>query len=337
MQELYPIIQKWQGEGKAFALATILKTWGSAPRPVGSHMLISEDMEMAGSVSGGCVEAAVVRQAQEILTEGKAREFHFGVSNEEAWEVGLSCGGRLDLWIEPWGDSSSWEALSLQLNEGNPCMWVEKIDAQAPSHTLITPKKELIGAGLPEALIEGAFAAYLQRRHGLLEWEGKKWFVRVLPPKSRLLIIGAAHISVDLVILARIYGFESIVIDPRSLFTQQTQFEVMPDQMHAAYPSEVLEEMELDAYTYAVVLSHDPKIDDNALPYLLGSEVAYIGALGGRKNQTRRQQRLREAGYSEEEIGRIHGPIGLDIHAKGAKEIALAIMAEIISVKNKYV
>ena len=151
-----------------------------------------------------------------------------------------------------------------------------------------------------------------------------------------MIIIGAAHITVDLVQLANMYGFETIVIDPRGIFSNKTQFTLPPDKIFEQYPSEVLGNYQLDAYTYAVVLSHDPKIDDNALHILLRSKVGYIGALGSRKTQAKRVARLQEAGFSEEEIGKIHSPVGVSINAKTPKEIALSIMAEVIQVKNEY-
>ena len=150
------------------------------------------------------------------------------------------------------------------------------------------------------------------------------------------MIVGAAHITADLVELGHFFGFRTIVIDPRGAFAQKTQFQVPPDQLIEAYPSEVLEGFPLDAYTFCAVLSHDPKIDDNALEILLPSDVAYIGALGSRKTHAKRVQRLTERGISDELINRIQSPIGVDIHAKSAREIALSVMGAIVAVKNEY-
>ena len=149
-----------------------------------------------------------------------------------------------------------------------------------------------------------------------------------------MLIIGVAHITVDLVQLADWYGFETVVIDPRGYFTQNIAFKKDPTQLIEAYPSEVLDQFPLDAYTYTAILSHDPKIDDNALEILLNNEVAYIGALGSKKTHAKRTARLLENGFSQEQIDTIHAPIGLSIGAKGANEIALAIMGQILEVKN---
>ena len=170
----------------------------------------------------------------------------------------------------------------------------------------------------------------------MVENEDISYFAQVFPRKSQLLIIGAAHITVDLVALGKMFGFETIVIDPRGIFTNKTQFGIPPDHIYEKYPAEVLPDYLLDPYTYAVVLSHDPKIDDNALHILLKSDVGYIGALGSKKTQAKRVARLEKAGFSAEEIGRIHAPIGVNIKAKTPKEIALSIMGEIVLAKNEY-
>ena len=151
-----------------------------------------------------------------------------------------------------------------------------------------------------------------------------------------MIIIGAAHITADLVQLGHEFDFETIVIDPRGIFAKNTTFAVKPDRISEKYPSEVLNDFELDPYTYAVILSHDPKIDDNALQILLRSKVAYIGALGSRKTHEKRTARLKLAGFTDQEISHIEAPIGIDINAQGAKEIALSIMGAVIKAKNAY-
>lgn len=336
MKDIYPKIKEWKGQGQEMALATVLRTWGSAPRPMGSSMAISQNSEMAGSVSGGCVEGAVVREAQKLISEGGSEELHYGITNEEAWEVGLSCGGKLDVWLEKWGNNEAWKALETHLEEQKPCIWVSRIKTQGATHTLVEPEGRQVGVELPSHLLLAALESFQQRKHHLIEEEDERWFVRVIPPRSRLFVIGAAHIAADLVKLASMFDFETHVIDPRGLFAQKTTFDVQPDKVAESYPSEVLQPEELNAYDYAVVLSHDPKIDDNALEVLLRSQAAYIGVLGSRKNQAKREKRLREKGFGDEALKRIHGPVGIDIGARGAKEIALAIMAEVIKVKNSY-
>ena len=189
---------------------------------------------------------------------------------------------------------------------------------------------------MSETILEKAKEAYAKRNHELIFADDVPYFIQVFPRRSQLLIIGAAHITADLVQLAKLYDFETIVIDPRGAFAKSTQFTLPPDQLFEKSPSEVLSEFSLDAYTYAVILSHDPKIDDDALQILLRSQVAYIGALGSRKTHEKRIDRLISAGFSQEEIAKINAPIGVDINAQGAKEIALSIMGAIIKAKNTF-
>ncbi|MEM1319664.1 MAG: XdhC family protein [Bacteroidota bacterium] len=343
MKALLQTIDQWMTADKSFAMATVLKTWGSAPRPVGSTMLIAEDMEMAGSVSGGCVEGAVIREALPVIQSGESRKLAFGVSDEAAWSVGLSCGGKMEVFVErcPAFDQrveerAAWRALQEQLRSNVGGVLLSKMEEGPGHHTLVLPDGTTEGQPLEEALLREALRAYGERKTQIIEMAETRYFARVYPPRSKMIIIGAAHITVDLVRLAQLYDFETIVIDPRGIFTNKTQFPVPPDQIFENYPAEVLNNFTLDAYTYAIVLSHDPKIDDNALHLLLPSEVAYIGALGSRRTHDKRVRRLREAGFSEEAISRIHAPVGVDIKAKRPNEIALSIMGEVIGVKNAY-
>ena len=343
MKELLATINDWTAEKKPFGIATVIKTWGSSPRPVGSALLVSEEMEMAGSVSGGCVEGAVVRATLPMIESGTGQQLDFGVTDEEAWGVGLSCGGKLQVYTERFlaydkrpAEQAIWQRLEENLNNNQPCVLLTRLQAGESQHLLVMPDRTAIGQQLPPYLISEGIRVYKERKNQIIENEEVRYFAQVFPRRSQLLIIGAAHITVDLVTLGKMYGFETIVIDPRGIFTNKTQFETAPDGLHEKYPAEVLSDYTLDAYTYAVVLSHDPKIDDNALHVLLKSEVGYIGALGSRKTQAKRVGRLKVAGFSEEEIGRICSPIGMSIRAKTPKEIALSIMGEIIMTKNAF-
>jgi xanthine dehydrogenase accessory factor len=343
MKKHLPLIQSWATANKHFAVATVIQTWGSSPRPVGSNMLISNEMEMTGSVSGGCVEGAVLREAMPLLASGESKRLTYGVTDDDAWAVGLSCGGSIQVFLEPFllfdGRESEQTAARklLECLENNaPCVLLTRLADGLGKHFFLTPDGVSHGEKAPDTLAGAALDIYRKRRHGIIEAEGENWFVRVFPRRSQLLLIGAAHITADLVRLAQLFDFETIVIDPRGVFASKTQFPVPPDQLLETYPSEVLPDLPLDAYTYAVVLSHDPKIDDNALHILLKSEVAYIGALGSKKTHAKRMERLKNAGFSEEGITRIHAPIGVDIHAQTPAEIALSIMGEVIKVKNAF-
>ena len=186
-------------------------------------------------------------------------------------------------------------------------------------------------------LISNAYLFYNQRKtQQLISKTGEKWFAQVFPPKHKLVIIGAAHITVELVHLANYFGFETTVIDPRGIFATKTDFPTPPDALHIDWPAEILPDMSLDAYTYTVMLTHDPKIDDQALHLLLRSKVAYIGALGSKKTHEKRLKRLEEAGFTTEECAKINAPVGVSINAKSAREIALSIMGSLVKAKNEF-
>lgn len=309
------VLLAWQRDGHAFATAVVIQTWGSSPRPVGAMMGIRHDGVVVGSVSGGCVESAVIQAALDALGDGQPRLLDFGsLTDEQVWEVGLSCGGRIRVWVDPhpttrrgWGlEPSDSVVVVTHLDSGEQWVW--------PNDPL------------PEAQ---AAEAALRASH---EHEG--WFYQVVSPPDRLLIIGAVHIAVPLVRFAKSLDFEVIVIDPRAALAVAERFLDPPDQMIVAWPDDVLPSLALDSSVYAVVLTHDPKIDDAALVHLLRSPVAYVGALGSRVTQAKRRGFLAEQGFSEAEMDRIHGPVGLDIGARTPEEIALAILAEIIQVRR---
>ncbi len=347
MIDLFDNIENFLKKGKKFAVATVIQTWGSAPRPIGSAMIVSEDLEMAGSVSGGCVEGAILRAVPEVLKTNKPKRLGFGVTDEEAWAVGLSCGGQIQVFIEPfWAndDSKMWSILRGGLSENKGAVLLTKLNEAASEHLLVMPDDIIEVASslsdnsaIQNFLIQNALRAYKERKTQTIEVaDGTTWFLHVFAPKAKLVIVGAAHITVDLVHLAQYFGFETIVIDPRGIFAEKTQFPTPPDHLYVDWPAEILPDLTLDTYTFAVLLTHDPKIDDQALHILLKSDVAYIGALGSKKTHEKREKRLKEAGFSEEEIAKIHAPIGVNITAKSAREIALSIVAELIKIKNQF-
>jgi xanthine dehydrogenase accessory factor len=340
MKELLSQIIQWTKDKKPFAIARVIQTWGSSPRPMGSVLIISSDMEMAGSVSGGCVEGAVVKESKQVIAGQQGKRLSYGVSDDDAWAVGLSCGGKIQVYLQPVPPEGSaqgevWNALVQSLQNNKACVLITELKDGATSSTLVG-KDQTVGPALPAAVRDKALEAYAHRVHDSITEGDTQYFIHVFPRRSQLLVIGAAHITADLVQLAKMHDFETIVIDPRGAFAGNTQFNAAPDRIFEKYPSEVLNDFPLDAYTYAVILSHDPKIDDNALEILLRSKVAYIGALGSKKTHEKRMSRLKQKGFSDEEIGRIEAPIGMDIHAQGAREIALSIMGSIIKAKNAY-
>lgn len=306
-------------------------------------MLVSENMEMAGSVSGGCVEASVLREAQEVLETGTSKKLSYGVEDEDAWAVGLSCGGKIQVYLErcmAFDDRAEekevWNTMMQKLQNNESFVLLSRIVDGESFHVLVEPDGKTIGHQLGETVLNQALQAYKERNHAIVEYEDHNYFAQVFPRKSQMFLIGAAHVTADLLELARLHDFETILIDPRQTFAQKTQFKTAPDQVFENYPAEVLPNFALDAYSFIVILSHDPKIDDNALHIVLKSDVAYIGALGSKKTHGKRMKRLTEAGFSEEELARIYAPIGVNINAKTPREIALSIMAQVVQVQNQH-
>lgn len=333
MKDILDTLTQWAGSEEPFAIARVIQTWGSSPRPVGSALLATAEGKMAGSVSGGCVEGAVLREATGLGAD-VIRSLSYGVSDDEAWTVGLTCGGKIRLLLQTFPSKGSsrrlaWDAMLSAIRKDGSGVMVT--DVSEGKDIYMASTGESTGGDFSPEVLSAANGALAHRTSELTEVGGKEYFLHVFPPRKRMLIIGAAHITSDLVQLAHWHDFETIVIDPRNAFAAGTAFQVKPDQLFTKYPSEVLEKMNLDSNVYAVILSHDPKIDDNALGVLLRSPVAYIGALGSRKTHEKRVGRLQAAGFNAEEISRIESPIGLDIGAVGTKEIALSIMASVIS------
>lgn len=338
MNSILSTLLAWHEDNYVFAIARVLSTWGSAPRRAGAIMLIRNDTEVVGSVSGGCIESSVIEAAVSVMESGTPEILEFGVDNERAWSVGLSCGGRVRVLVEPWSDlvaSGLVEALSAEA----PFVFVSTLAQDSGSHAIIFADGSVFGSltGDREEVIAAALEALKARESREQETTNQRLFLHVFPSRQRLVLIGGADITVRLVALARDLDFEIIVVDPRAVFTSVDRFNVPPDRVEKKWPQDVLPHLTLDEDTFVVLLTHDPKIDDPALHIVLNHPVAYIGALGGRRTQEKRNMRLQEAGFGEEQINRIHGPVGIDIGAASPVEIALSILAEIVGVKNERV
>ena len=331
MIDIVSSIRKLNREGKTLAIATVINTWKSSPRPIGASLLITSDGEMAGSVSGGCVEGAVVKKALNCLELKKSELAHFGVTDEDAWEVGLSCGGALDVFIQPFYPEPMWEVMDELFSKDEGFMLLTHLSEEA-EYSIVKSNGETVGDKVDKGLLPEMEAAYYAGESRLLSTGVH--FVHVFPKKPLMILIGSAHITVELTELAHLFGFETYLIDPRDTFASKTQYKEKPHTVAVKWPQEVLYELRLDKNAFAVILSHDPKIDDEALKILLKSEVAYIGALGSRKTHAKRVERLIDYGFRSSDIDKIHAPIGLDIGSKLPREIALSVMAEVIKVKN---
>ncbi|MFT4736713.1 MAG: xanthine dehydrogenase accessory factor [Paraglaciecola sp.] len=337
LTEFIPILLQWTTSGQRVTLARVVKTWGSSPRPMGSVMLINENGDVAGSVSGGCVEGDVIKKAHSVFETNQSEVVEYGITNEDAWSVGLACGGRLTVLIENinFTEDSFWNELVENIQTDKTSVLISSLNGPNSASQLISLDQP---SSIPHdtQFTSWAKEAIDNRKSFIQESSEESFFIQLMPRRSQLIIIGATHIAVELIPMAKQLNFETILIDPRSYFIEHTTFKTKPDQLLTAYPSEVLADFTLDEFTFCAALSHDPKIDDNAFEYLLNKPLAYIGALGSKKSHVQRIQRLIELGISKELIDKIHAPIGLAIKAKGATEIALSIISQIIATKNQH-
>ena len=302
----------WHQAGRGAVLATVVETWGSAPRPVGSQLVVSGAGEIEGSVSGGCVEGAVVSEAEEALATGRSRLVTYGVSDDNAFAVGLACGGTIRVLVEPVGDGVPVPLLAelvVARADRRPVAYV--VDIESWQRRLAPPTD-----------YPGRFRA---DKSGLES--NQKTFIAIHNPPLRLLIVGAVHIAQALVPMARLMGYDPVVIDPRGAFAAQHRFP--GEDIREAYADEVFPEIGLDARTAVVTLSHDPRIDDPGLEAALGSDVFYVGALGSTRTHAKRVERLAGRGWSAAQIARIHAPVGLAIGSRSPGEIAVSILAEL--------
>lgn len=343
MRNLLPIIDRWRGQAKQVAVATLIQIYGSAPQSLGARMVISSTGEMAGSVSGGCVEGAVVHEALEVLASGRPRLVEYGIADELAQSVGLACGGQIGVYIEPWpaGDpvvdeyeqalrNARLVALGLAvrgpLTGGRLIVWPSK----QQHGTLGNPDLDGLAAGRAQPLL-------MQQQSELMpfdvEGQAGTVFIDVQPPPPRLIIVGAVHIAIPLITYAKVLGFHTIVLDARSAFATPERFQ-HADRLQIGWPADALPGLEVDEGTYIVVLTHDEKIDDPALVYACRSPARYIGALGSRRTHAKRCERLAELGLTEDELARIHAPIGISIGARTPEEIAISIAAELVTARN---
>ncbi|WP_109464745.1 XdhC family protein [Albibacillus kandeliae] len=311
------IALQWHRDGVGAALATVVETWGSAPRRIGAQLAIGGDGRIEGSVSGGCVEGAVIVEALEAIEDGAHRMLEFGVSDDDAFAVGLACGGTIRVLVEPIGSALPEDLLA------------ELVAARARREPVAY--EVTLDTGV-RRLLHGSYPERMRMDRSGFEEEGQT-FVAVHNPPLRLIVVGAVHIAQALVPMARIAGYDPAVIDPREAFASDARF---PEtKLLHDWPDEAVALLGLDSRTALVLLTHDPKLDDPAIEAALRSGVFYIGALGSTRTHAKRVERLKASGFSEEEIARIHGPVGLDIGAASPAEIAVSIIAQMTQVLRK--
>lgn len=306
---------RWHEAGAGAVLATVVATWGSAPRQAGSQMVVSGAGEIMGSVSGGCVEGAVVVEALDALREAVPRLLRFGVADETAFDVGLACGGTIEILVEPVADAPA--ALA-------PALLRDLVAARAARQAvaivtdLASWAREMVPGS--DADLSARFRADQSGR----DEAGR--MVTLHNPPLRLVVVGAVHIAQALLPMARLAGYAPVLVDPRAAFGSQARFpgETLLDD----WPDEALASLGLDARTAVVTLTHDPKLDDPAIITALQANVFYLGSLGSTRTHSKRLERLRAAGLSEAQLERIHAPVGLNLGARTPAEIAVATLAQ---------
>jgi xanthine dehydrogenase accessory factor len=340
MRDILTDIDRWRREDKPIAVATVIQTWGSSPRGAGSKMVLTPDGDIAGSVSGGCVENAVVEAGIQSLKKNWPQLLHFGVSDEIAWESGLACGGNIDVFIKPL-DQQFFSELFMLLKDDRTAVVATVVRGPMKlmgREILIDENGHIMGSlgnewGSSVSLV--AQETLLQRTPRLITLNDEvEIFIDVILPPPTLVIVGGVHIATVLVTLARGLGYHTIIIDPRKAWGNTERFPHV-DQLIQVWPPEAFKQVRVTQSTAIVTLTHDPKLDDPALQFALNSPAFYIGALGSRITQANRRERLLYEGFTESQLERLHGPAGLDIGARSPEEIALAIMAEVVGAHRK--
>jgi xanthine dehydrogenase accessory factor len=321
----------WRASGRKVALATVARTWGSSPRPAGSKLAVNDVTEFVGSVSGGCIEGAVIQEALEVMETGASRVLEFGVSDETAWEVGLACGGKVEVFVEAVAPDAGrgiargvLEELLAARRARRGVVLVTPLDGSA--HRIISLGSVASG----DEPLAGAAAQVARRDQAeVIEGAGGALLLEPHTPPLRLIIVGAVHVAQPLAEMAALSGFAVTIVDPRRAFATEARF---PGQaLVVGWPDAAVAELGPDARTAVVTLTHDPKLDDPALLAALGSPAFYIGCLGSKKTHGARRSRLGERGIDAAALDRLHGPVGLALGARTPAEIAVSILAQIIA------
>jgi xanthine dehydrogenase accessory factor len=345
MREIIGDLLSLHQRGGSAAMATVVKTWRSAPRPAGASMLVTDSGEAVGSVSGGCVEGALFDLGQEVLADGTPRFETFGVSDDDAFAVGLTCGGILDVFIER-VDAKSWPELpgiaaSIENEEPVAVATVVRGDAHVGHHLIVRPHQASEGTlgteRLDDTVRADALGMLASGSTGFLHYgqEGERLgtgldvFVASFAPPPQMFVFGAIDFSAALVKVGKVLGFKVTVCDARPIFATDKRFPDA-DEVVVDWPHRWLAKQHVDRRTVIAVLTHDPKFDVPAIQQALTTEAGYIGAMGSRRTHDDRLRRLREAGVSESDLKRLHSPIGLDLGARTPEETAISIAAEII-------
>lgn len=341
MRDILADIARWRADGKRVAIATNVRAYASALRPLGAKMACTSTGDISGSVSGGCIEGAVYEVAQEVMASGRPRLLEYGVPDASAWEIGLACGGTIQIWVEELARPFH-ETLARCMQLAQPVAQATVIAGPGMGErALIWPDGRIQGV-LQSAVLTGQIRRYAierlssqnpGRRSFEVDGERAEVFVEVFAPSPRLIVVGAVHIAIPLVTIAKVLGFRTTVIDPRAAFATPERFP-HADELIVEWPSQALTRLGLDAATCVVVVTHDDKLDVPALRVATAGPVRYVGILGSSRTHAKRIRALTELGVTTKQLDRIHAPIGLRMGAIGPDEIALSIMAEIVAVSR---
>jgi xanthine dehydrogenase accessory factor len=354
VKELVETLATWRREGAAIGRAVVVRTFGSAPRLEGAVMLGTADGRIAGSVSGGCVEGAAFEEILRAQGTGRSRVVRYGITDEQAWDVGLACGGVIDVLVEPTVGAATelaarvsagigardGRAVITPLPAGSPGPKPgphEPGEGEAPAGALVVWEGGRLEGSLGDPssdaeLVRLALESLASGTSRTVELAGRSLFIESFPVQPRLVIVGAAQIAISLVSMAHALGYETIVVDARPAFATRERFPDA-DRLLLGWPDEVADAIDLGPADAVVVLSHDAKLDEPAIGTALARGCRYVGAIGARSRLAARRERLISAGASPEALDRLRSPIGLDLGGRGPAEIALAIMSEIVALR----
>ena len=351
MSELFEHLDRLKNAEGKVALATLVNTRGTTPRKEGAKMLVGEGGRVLGSVTiGGCVDAQVIEESASVLADQTPRLLELNLGDEEAWEIGLTCGGTIEVFVEPvdlekpeGATLAVYDRLRMHAESGGRGAVLTRLqapDAGGPHNgakmLLLdsgTREGTLGDAALDAAAVTQGSAAIKAGKSGTLTVEGTRVFAEVFVPPSILLVVGAGHVAMPLVTLARVLGFKTVVVDGRPRFATRERFPDV-DDLKIGIPSELVQGIPLVASTALVLVAHDYKYDLPVLRHALGTPVGYVGLLGSSRRGKAILDLLREDGVAEDALARIHVPIGLDLGAQSAPEIALAVLAEVLAVQR---
>jgi xanthine dehydrogenase accessory factor len=347
MIDLLPQIGEWSAQEEEIAVATVIHVAGSAPRPVGARMIVSNAGRMAGSVSGGCVETAVYEEMMDVLAGGAPRLLEFGITEDMIWDVGLACGGTIHVFVQRL-DPGLVDALASQIERKQPVALATVVREAAGGAELGVGQSILIAEdgslAWPESRIAHHASRIAHHAQRLLAVRAERGtvlelsptlqvYVEAFRPPPVLVIVGGVHVAVPLAHFAQELGFAVVVVDPRAKFANRERFP-HADEVLVEWPDEAFAHLVIDPSTYVVLLTHDPKIDEPTLAAALRTEAAYIGAIGSRGTHAARFERMQKWGVTQDELRRVYAPIGLDLGGRTPEETALSIIAEVVAVKN---